>query len=95
MFKPIHKNPKIKQTSIYLNRWGGGAKIKITNHAKLLRIAFSETGTIHKHISNKLKTCYASIKQLYRFSKVVKGDFLYKVYRTCLEPIIIYESEVL
>ena len=70
-------------------------ELKYTNHAKLLDITFSETGTFHKHISDKLKTCYSRVKQLYRFSTDVKGDTLYKVHRSCIEPIILYGSEVL
>ena len=94
----IHRNPKIrkeiKQHPIYLNR-GCKDELKYTNHAKLLGITFSETGTFHKHISDKLKTCYGRVKQLYRFSKDVNGNTLYKVYRSCIEPIILYGSEVL
>ena len=44
---------------------------------------------------DKLKTCYGRVKQLYRFAKHVKGDTLYKVYKTSIEPIIGYGTEIL
>ena len=85
---------KIQKHTLYLNR-DNKDELKYTNHAKLLGITFSDTGTFHKHINDKLKKCYARIKLLYRFNKHVKGDTLYKVYRTAIEPIINYGTEVL
>ena len=89
-----NKRREIKENTLYLDR-EKKEPLKYTNHAKLLGITFSETGTFHKHISDKLRLCYGRIKKLYRFAKHVKGDTLYKVYLTSIEPIITYGTEVL
>ena len=85
---------EIQKNTLYLDRNKKDA-LKYTNHAKLLGVTFSDTGTFHKHINDKLKICYGRIKQLYRFAKHVKGDTLYKVFLTSIEPIITYATEVL
>ena len=94
----IHGNPKtrrkIKEHLIYHDRYKQET-LKYTEHTKLLGIKFSETGTFHKHIAEKLRLCYGRIKQLHRFAKHVKGDTLYQVFRTSIEPIILYGTEVL
>ena len=94
----ISKKPEtrreIKKHTLFLDK-EKTEKLKYTEHAKLLGITFSETGTFHKHFGEKLKTCYARIKQLHRFVGYVQGDTLYKVYRTAIEPIILYGTEVL
>ena len=94
----INRKPEIrreiKKHTLYLDREKKD-ELKYANHAKLLGVTFSETGTFHKHINDKLKTCYGRIKQLYRFAKTVKGDTLYKVYLTSIEPIITYATEIL
>ena len=94
----IHPNPKIrrqmKETTLYLDR-NKLEPLHYTEHAKLLGVKFSETGTFHQHITEKLRTCYGRIKQLYRFNNDVNVDTLYKVYRTSIEPIILYATEVL
>ncbi len=94
----ISKKPEtrreIKKHTLFLDK-EKTEKLKYAEHAKLLGITFSETGTFHKHFGEKLKTCYARIKQLHRFVGFVQGDTLYKVYRTAIEPIILYGTEVL
>ena len=85
---------KIQKQPLFLNR-DNKDELTYTNHAKLLGVTFSDTGTFHKHINDKLKTCYSRIKLLYRFNKHVKGDTLYKVYLSAIEPIINYGTEVL
>ncbi len=94
----INRKPEIRREirnhPLYLDR-GKKDELKYANHTKLLGVTFSETGTFHKHINDKLKKCYGRIKQLYRFAKTVKGDTLYKVYMTSIEPIITYATEVL
>jgi len=85
---------KIKETQFYLDKQKK-EPLNYANHAKLLGLKFSETGTFHKHIGEKLNTCYGRIKQLYRFAGYVNGDTLYKVYRTAIEPIILYGTEVI
>ena len=85
---------EIKKSPLYLDK-NKKDKLQYTEHTKLLGITFSETGTFHKHFGQKLKICYARIKQLHRFTGHVQGDILYKVYRTAIEPIILYGTEVL
>ena len=85
---------EIKKSPLYLDK-NKKDKLQYTEHTKLLGITFSETGTFHKHFGQKLKTCYSRIKQLHRFAGHVQGDTLYKVYRTAIEPIILYGTEVL
>ena len=84
----------MKETTLYLDR-NKLEPLHYTEHAKLLGVKFSETGTFHQHITEKLRTCYGRIKQLYRFNNDVNGDTLYKVYMTSIEPIIMYATEVL
>ena len=90
----LEKRRELKNNTLFLDR-EKKEKLEYTDHAKLLGITFSETGTFHKHIADKLKTCYGRVKQLYRFAKHVKGDTLYKVYKTSIEPIIGYGTEIL
>ena len=90
----LEKRRELKNNTLFLDR-EKKEKLEYTDHAKLLGITFSETGTFHKHIADKLKTCSGRVKQLYRFAKHVKGDTLYKVYKTSIEPIIGYGTEIL
>ena len=56
----IHGNPKtrrkMKKHLIYHDR-NKQETLKYTEHTKLLGIKFSETGTFHKHIAEKLRLC--------------------------------------
>ena len=94
----VSKKPEtrreIKKSPLYLDK-NKKDELQYTEHTKLLGITFSETGTFHKHFGQKLKTCYARIKQLHRFTGYVQGNTLYKVYRTAIKPIILYGTEVL
>ena len=84
------KRREIKNNTLFFDR-EKKEKLEYTDHDKLLGITFSETGTFHKHIADKLKTCSGRVKQLYRFAKHVKGDTLYKVYKTSIG----YGTEIL
>ena len=86
----LEKRRELKNNTLFLDR-EKKEKLEYTDHAKLLGITFSETGTFHKHIADKLKTCSGRVKQLYRFAKHVKGDTLYKVYKTSIG----YGTEIL
>ena len=94
----IHRNPAIrrnmKDNIIYLDRLQQ-QPLQWTEHAKLLGITFSENGTFHKHLNEVIKKSMARIKQLYKFAGTVKSHTLYKVYRTAIEPIALYGTEVL
>ena len=94
----VHVSPAvrkdIKKTPIYLDR-NKQEQFNYTKHANLLGITFSETETFHKHINKVLKITHGRLKQTYRFAGHIKGDTLYKVYITTIEPIVMYGTEVL
>ena len=87
----VHARPAvrkdIKKSPIYLDR-NKQEQFNYTNHAKLIGITFSETGTFRKHINEVLKIAHGRLKQIYRFAGHIKGDTLYKVYITTIKPIV-------
>ena len=62
---------------------------------QIARNYLSENGTFHKHINEAIKKSTARIKQLYKFAGTLKSHTLYKVYRSAIEPIVLYGTEVL
>ena len=79
---------------LYLDRNKTEA-IQWKRHAKLLGVFFSDTGTFHHHFKKAIAKCLARIKALWRFAKHVPGDTLYRVYKTAIEPILLYGTEAL
>ena len=94
----MHTNPAkrkdMKENIIYLDRLKQQA-LQWAEQAKLLGVTFSENGTFHKHLNKATKKCFARIKQLYKFAGSVKSHTLYNIYRTAIESIVLYETEVL
>ena len=94
----IHRNPAIRRDieslPLYLDAEKTQA-ISYTQSAKFLGVTFANTGTFHKHIRQTLNKCHGRIKMLKRFAGTVPAETLYKAYRTAIEPIALYGTEVL
>ena len=92
--RDLKKRKEIKTHTIYLNR-DNTEPLNWVPHAKLLGLTFSETGTFHHHLKQATGKCMSRIRNLWRFSGYVPGPTLMKVYRTAIEPILLYATEVI
>ena len=94
----IHRNPAIRREVESIPLFLDEEKtqpLTYTEHAKFLGITFSNTGTFHHHINQSLGKCHSRIRMLKRFAGTVNPSTLYKAYRTAIEPIALYGTEVL
>ena len=94
----IHRNPAIRREVESLPLFLDQEKtqpLNYTKHAKFLGITFSNTGTFHHHINQTLSKCHSRVRMLKRFAGTVDPTTLYKAYRTAIEPIALYGTEVL
>ena len=94
----IHRNPAIRREVEAIPLFLDEEKplfLTYTKHAKFLGITFSNTGTFHHHINQSLGKCHSRIRMLKRFAGTVNPSTLYKAYRTAIEPIAVYGTEVL
>ena len=92
--RDLTKRKDIKEHTIYLNR-DNTEPLQWVPHAKLLGLTFSETGTFHHHFKISIGKCMARIRNLWRFAGYVPGPNLMQVYRTAIEPILLYGTEVI
>ena len=94
----IHRNPAIRREveaiPLFLDE-EKSQPLTYTKHAKFLGVTFSNTGTFHHHINQSLGKCHSRIRMLKRFAGTVNPSTLYKAYRTAIEPIALYGTEVL
>jgi hypothetical protein len=84
----------MKQKQLYLNR-NKTEPIQWEKKGRFLGVIFSENCTFNDHIKDVTTRAANRIKRMYRFKGYVKGEVLYKVYKTAIEPIMLYGTEVI
>lgn len=93
-----HRDPRtrreMKAITLYLNR-DNTEPIKWKQHARFLGVTFSYTGNFHQHFKMAIKKCHSRIKAIWIFKGKVPGDTMYRVYKTAIEPILLYGTEVM
>jgi len=85
---------KMKMRQLYLNR-DKSEPIQWEHKGRFLGVIFAENCTFNEHIRDVTQRAVNRIKRMYRFQGKVKGETMYKVYKTAIEPIMLYGTEVL